>query len=885
MTIPPFVLPLFSSDATIALVGGKGYGLTRLATAGLPVPDGFVITTRAYDEFVQAHGLMQRILGAMEACGRDSAGLEAAAERIRVLFEDAEMSTELEQTICEQYAICTQRAVAVRSSATTEDLPEASFAGQQDSFLNVRGEAALLAAVKRCWASLWNARAIGYRDQLNVDPATVSMAVVVQGMVDAEASGILFTANPMSGDRTELVINAGFGLGEAVVGGEITPDSFVLGRRDLSVREEVVAAKSKMRVAVGEQGTGLAAVPEAKRQGAALDAETLARLGTLALKAEAVLDGGPQDVEWAVAQGECWLLQSRPITHLPDPLPKVSWEAPYEGARLVRRQVVENMPEPLSPLFEEVYLNDGLDLGLRAFISRMEMPFDMEDLIELPLFLTVNGYGYCRYEFKVSWKLLAVIPRLLVWYVTVLPRWLKNIVGIWQEGLDAYRAAIDRYRKKPPVEFTSAELIAGIRELAAADAIYWLHITIAVGAAKVTDGMLDRFVSSRGVRSALSGKALISAMFLRGFPSKTLESQVDLARVAELIRANPVAEHLLADAPRTVLDALAADERARPVADELRAHLETYGHQVYNLDFIEPTQGEDPTPVIVGLRGLVRDYVLAEGVLERQAAMVRERETLEATTIESLGPIRRWVFKKLLAWAQSYAPYREEALFYMGAAWPTLRGLALELGRRLTEAGVVVAPEDVFYLVSSELSEARRALSGKGDPVELAPLVKSRRALRELRKRAHPPRRVPEDVRFKVGIFDVTRFLEMWETQKLNAEDSDILSGFAVSPGRVTGTASVILSSADFADMAPDTILVCPTTTPAWTPLFSQARGLVTDIGAVLAHGSIVAREYGIPAVLGTGNATRRIVSGQRITVDGSAGTVTLLEHVGSSAE
>ncbi|MFP6834650.1 MAG: PEP-utilizing enzyme, partial [Pseudomonadales bacterium] len=244
-----------------------------------------------------------------------------------------------------------------------------------------------------------------------------------------------------------------------------------------------------------------------------------------------------------------------------------------------------------------------------------------------------------------------------------------------------------------------------------------------------------------------------------------------------------------------------------------------------------------------------------------------------AQTLESIGPLRRWLFRKFLSWAQRYGPYREQALFHVGAAWPTLRRLALELGERLAVVGTLNAPDDVFYLNSEEIIDACDARSDGRTSSELGQAARRRRDLRDARKKLHPPGTVPPGSHWKIGPFD----LSAWETQKRNAEDSNVLNGFAVSPGRVTGPATVILSPADFADMKPDTILVCPTTTPAWTPLFAQAMGLVTDIGGILAHGSIVAREYGIPAVMGTGNITQRVSTGQRISVDGDTGTVTLL--------
>ena len=306
--------------------------------------------------------------------------------------------------------------------------------------------------------------------------------------------------------------------------------------------------------------------------------------------------------------------------------------------------------------------------------------------------------------------------------------------------------------------------------------------------------------------------------------------------------------------------------------DAFARYLDRYGHQIYNLDFAVPTQADDPLPVLLSLKAMVQQP--GHDSCARQRAIVAERDTITEETARSLDPLRRKAFRILLGWAQRFGPDREQALFYMGAGWPILRRMALELGNRLVEDGSLFAADDVFYLETFEIREGILARdSGYANP-KLADLARERRELREARKRLHPPPVVPQDYKVRMGPFDMSAF----ETQRRNVPDGTTLRGFAVSPGQVSAPASVIRSPADFSRMEPGTILVCPTTTPAWTPLFSQARGLVTDVGGVLAHGSIVAREYGIPAVLGTGVATRRIKSGQRISVDGDAGTVTLVD-------
>lgn len=865
------MLSLDSAEASLERVGGKGRSLAAMSAAGLPVPDGFLVTTQAYRDFVDTHGLEPRILEIAADVDARPESLEQASARVRTLFERAPIEGDLASSIGEAYAALSGDgpAVAVRSSATAEDLPDSSFAGQQDTYLNVR-RPDLLGAVRSCWASLWTARAIGYRARMRIDHGEVAMGVVIQRMVEAGVSGILFTANPATGARNELVVNASFGLGEAIVGGEVTPDTFVLERPGLRVKETRIGAKETKIVSAGSRGTVSEPVPDAERAVASLSSDRLSDLAALCIDTEALFGGVPQDIEWAIADDGCWLLQSRPITNLlPAPLENVRWDPPVEGTKLIRRQIVENMPDPLSPLFAELYLSDGLEQSMDGFLEDLGAPIRIEDFIELPFFVTVNGFAYCRADYRLSWGMLRSLPRVLVWYVTAIPRLLKGLVPRWRdEGLPAYLATIDEWRTVDPAEAADAQLLAGIRALALADARYWFQVALVMGIAKVTDGLLNAFLTSRLVPGNLT-----SGVFLRGFPSKTLEAQRDLEAIARRIQADPaLRDRIMATPTDDLLDAVLGQPDLGAVRADLERYLETYGHTIYTLDFVQPTQGEDPLPVLLSLKALVGDG--SYDIAARQAAMARARAQQEQATPASLGPLHRWLFRKFLRWAQEFGPHREEALFYMGAAWPTLRGFALELGRRLVAAGSLRRPDDVFYLDSTALGGV---CTGGGVALtrpELGRLATRQRELRAARMRLHPPGMVPEQSRWRIGPIDMSA----WETQKRNAHDADALEGFAVSPGRVTGPASVILSPADFADMQPNSILVCPTTTPAWTALFTQATGLVTDIGGILAHGSIVAREYGIPAVMGTGNATRRIVTGQPITVDGDAGAVILRE-------
>lgn len=872
----PFSRPLAAAGATLSVVGGKGASLACLAAAGLPVPAGFHLTTEAYRRFVTANDLTAAILAAAaDASLDDPASQERAAATIQPLFQRGAMPEAIAADLRRAYAALGEPApaVAVRSSATAEDLPGLSFAGQQETLLNVRGQAALLEAVRRCWASLWTARAIGYRLWMGIDHQTVAMGVVIQTMLAPTVAGVLFTANPTTGDRAELLINASYGLGEAIVSGEVTPDSFVVDRATLTIRNSSLGQKEVAIVAAEGQGTVPREVPRDQQQQPSLSADRIRDLGELAGRVEALFNGVPQDIEWAVADGRVWLLQSRPITNLPPaPLVAVAWEPPVPGTVWIRRQVVEHMPGPLSPLFAELYLREGLEQSVDAMVRAMGMSDAYLELMERPFLTTVNGYAYMRGSLRWRWSIVPVLLRTIVVGTSIV---FRSGMAIWRDAaLPAYLATVARWQTVDPASATDEELLAGVRALAWADAAYWWAAAMVIGVAKIADGVFA------GVLALMApGRGLNSALFLRGFPSPLLVAEAEVEAIAAQIRTDEALRALVAATPPSKLGAaLAGSPAARGSRHALAEYFRRYGHQIYTLDFAEPTLGDDPLPVLLSLKSMVDRP--GPGALARQAAMARERERLVVRTERSLDPLRRFLFRRVRSWATRLAPGREEALFYVGAAWPVLRGMALELGRRLAAAGSLETADDIFYLDSAEILAAGAARLAGDDRHDLAIEARARHELREARQRLHPPPAVPPTYRYRLGPFDLSGF----ETQRRNVLEDATLRGFAVSPGRVTAPASVIHSPADFGKMVPGTILVCPTTTPAWTPLFALASGLVTDIGGILAHGSIVAREYGIPAVMGTGTGTLRIGDGQPITVDGDAGTVSLVT-VGGDAD
>jgi pyruvate,water dikinase len=927
-----YTTPINTTEDSLERIGGKGRSLAKMACAGFDVPGGFLVTADTYRRFVADNDLQSAILEKARPHLKDGyPAFDKCAEEISALILQTRISDAIVKDIKTAYAALQDDdlPVAVRSSANAEDLPDFSFAGQQETFLNVRGEDAVVEAVHKCWASLWTAQAISYRHQNGIDQSVVAMAVVVQVMVPSEVSGILFTANPATGERSELIINASFGLGEAVVGGQVTPDTFIINRDDLSIKESVLGPKEQQIVYDGEQGIRIEDVSEADRGVSSMSDEMLKELSETALKIEGLYDGLPQDIEWAFCDGKLHLLQSRPITNLPVQPIELDW-VPTLPARFVsRRQIVENMPDPLCPLFEELYLTKGLESAREKSLM----------VGGGPMFVTVNGFAYQRFDWPQIHKEMEELERdkqglkpiseeaieaaeysEITKHMEDAKKRTRDAAGRdiapFRESLrDDDRAAFDAWREnqdddidtritlpesnnptyiafnhtaqndavlkrwydltKPRLEETAEkwravdvaqasddELFAGICEMGIEEGRYWSDDSShTFGVAKSTDDQLQCFLKEN-----LPDHNFISGQFLTGIASKAMQGNADLFEIAKLIRADDELSYTVLAVPSPFLmQALRDHERAGEVIAALDHYLLEHGHQGYSLDFIEPTQIEDPSALFATLKGMVRDKSYDPKNQSKKTASIRQQKLKEIS--ELLSGLEYWQFRFRWWLALKYNFIREEVAFRFGFTWSILRPMAFELGRRLVAAGTFKQEDDIFFLLSDEIAEAIEASKqGKALP-KLAELAAERRELREARKQHHPPGTLPPEVSQIAGV-------SFKETQIKNDDGSDVMRGFPVSSGNITAKASVVLGPSEFDNMAPGSILVSPLTTPAWTQLFAHAVGLVTDVGSILAHGSIVAREYGIPAVLGVGNGTQRIKHGQMITIDGDTGTV-----------
>lgn len=857
-----YVLMLSDEKAVLANVGGKGASLARLTRAGLPVPDGFYVTTTAYQQFVEINRLQAGVLQAVEAVEAASpASLEAASRAIQELFVAASMPPEVAGAVARAYAALpgTNPAVAVRSSATAEDLPELSFAGQQETYLNIQGAAQVLEAVKHCWASLWTPRAIGYRQQHGIDQRAVSLAVVVQLLIPAEAAGILFTADPVTGLCDRELISAAWGLGEAVVGGLVTPDSLVVEKESGRILDRQTADKQVMTVRV-DGSVEQQPVPEDLRRAPTLDDSRAAELSRLGVQIES-LYGVPMDVEWALADGNFAILQARPITALPQletPLPS-EWAIPDPKSNYARGSLAEHLPNPVSPLFATL----GLRLASEA-TNKLMQSFMGKDAI-LFSFCVINGYVYLgiRMGPKEMWKFTKMT---LLQLGTVLRGSKQN----WLAARAPFAEVVRSWESRPIEGLTSTELLAGVRQLTSESVKFYTVIqsgTLPTATSSETTftQFYERLVRRDGDPKATS--------FLFGFDTIPILAEKSLFDLAGWCRGHPsMAEYVLRTPAERLTEDLSESEPPTGISptewadwqNRFQEHLRAYGSSVYDFDFANPVPVEAPQPLLEA----IKMYLAGKGndPYERQRAAAERRDQATQQVLARIGWPRRNLFQKLVKWAQETCPVREDSLADMGMAHPQIRRLLGELGRRFVSGGALVRAEDIYWLEEGEVKTLVAALD-HGEPLpDFASHIPPRKSAWRAAQKLLPPAMLPEKSRWAK--------LMPWSEQRQG--DQLVLKGFGASAGRVTAPACVLLGPEDFSKLHPGAVLVAVTTTPAWTPLFAMASAVVTDIGGPLSHSSIVAREYGIPAVLATGVATRRIQSGQMITVDGGAGSVTI---------
>lgn len=875
----PYVVWLRDSAArNPALVGGKAAHLAQLAQAELPVPNGFVVTTTAYHALVDGTDVPELIRTLDDLDPTDTSEITDAGAELRHTIQRLSIPEDIRAAIEDAYhAARPTKSFAVRSSATAEDLPETSFAGQHDTVLNVRDADSLVDAVRTCMASLFTDRAIVYRAHNGIPHDEVALAVVVQEMVEPDASGILFTADPTTGDRTVAVIDAGFGLGEAQVGGAVVSDHARIEKPTGEIQSYDVGDK---RIAVQPRrggGTDPVELPEERRTARVLTDEEVRTLASIGVDVEELL-GSPQDIEWALVDGAVVLLQSRPITTLPEQeeLPPTEWTVPDSTLAYARVGPAELLPNPLSPLFkslgEPILTTSSVEMA-REFLGSAVFSAETYGVT------TINGYAYYYISLDPS-VLLRIVCRGLL----ALPKVLGDVDSL-QPGTDRppYSKLVETWDSKDVEALQAGELLSGIETMVHAAVEYYNGSRFTLQRVRQNEGLFT-FYYNRFVKRPEDPP---SQTFLRGFDSEPIEAEKALYDLATWCRAHPVlADVLHATSGRDVVQLLnrettpdgAPSDEWTEWQQRFKTYLDEHGHTIYDLDLRTPVPATDPSLPFDTLTAYLEGD--APDPYERQRRLVEEREQATEEILSRLGFVRRRLFRRLVGQAQAVAPLRENMLAEVGRGWPVAQRLAAELGRRLVDAGAIEQADDVYWLESAELGEMVRELDGGEAALDdVTEMIRERKVAWTARKRLNPPLLLPEQIHIMGFDFDTERWM-----QRSGEASESVITGAGTSPGRVTGRACVILGPEDFEKLRTGDVLVARITAPAWTPLFTKAAAIVTDIGGPLSHGSIIAREYAIPAVLGTSVATERIRDGQQLTVDGTGGTVTILSTAPSES-
>jgi rifampicin phosphotransferase len=833
-TLTDYLIPLDDpACADPALAGTKAATLASLVAAGFPVPEGIVLTTEAF------HPL----------AGEPEAG-EVTSRRAR-------LPEWVERAIIQAADRFGNAPLAVRSSGVAEDLDDASFAGQYDSVLGVRGAEELVEAVERCWASASSGFLLRYREQVGKDGSAAPMAVLIQRLVDAETAGVAFTADPVSGDRSTTVIEAVRGLSNRALAGEVTPE----------------------RWSVAGDGT-------AQRQGGVsgvLEPTKVQKIARLARQIGAHL-GRPQDVEWAVAEGQVWVVQARPITSLaqrtaaapvPVDVPAGFWE-----------REISHFPRPLSPFHRSFLLGLQNDALHRTFE-------EMGGLLETLEYREIGGWVYSRLV-PLGGKDLPPPPAWVLGLMARLMPAMRRRVRAAQTAIESDKPItyIRRWSEKWRQELaTEAARLRDVDRPALSDEALDRHLgETAAFAARA----LDIHFLLHGAIMQPTFELAVACQELLGWEENRLwdllsgassTSTLPVRRLEELAsRAHAKPElRLLVDRPSP--DTLARVEELDPeFASALAAYRLEFGSRAMRQEVAEPTLRERPELLL----RLISDQIAAAFNSEEVAGETRRRRTAaleEADRIlASRSDAERRRFQDALARAQEAYPVREDNERYTVSAPIALaRFAALEVGRRLSQRVQIERADDVFFL---EAPEARASLRDGQDRRVLVRRRKAERAWAEThtgpptygREPAPPPslRALPEAAR------RMNEALLWYADATIASEKSGLaqdpaagrLLGIAASSGRYTGTVRVIMGEGEFDKLERGDVVVCPVTSPAWSVVFPSIGALVTDSGGILSHPAIIAREFMIPAVVATGNATSLLRDGQQVTVDGTAGVV-----------
>ena len=860
-----YVMGFEEIDKTrVSVVGGKGAHLGELSRVeGVSVPAGFCVTTDAFRRIMaegpsiddQLDRLSRLAPDDREAIGTLSAEIRRTLEGIAIPDDLAAGITRARARLGEQAAY------AVRSSATAEDLPTASFAGQHDTYLNVVGPAAILQHVSRCWASLFTERAVTYRLQNGFDHRKVHMAVVVQQMVFPQTAGVLFTADPITSNRKVTSVEASFGLGEALVSGLVNPDTFKV--RDGEAVSKAAATKQRAIFASPGGGTQERAIEPAQEEQPALTDAQVVRLAHLGRRIEAHF-GCPQDIEWCLVDDEFQVVQSRPITTL-FPIPEAGDRENHVYISVGHGQMMTDAMKPLGLSLWQLTSPAPMRVaGGRLFVDvtqRLASPASRAALLELfgksdPLTGDALQTVVERDDFI---PLLpdegpgapeAGVPPVPI---EPDPAIATELIGRNQESIAALKRDIAAKSGSALFDFILAD-IQELRRVLFNPLSHQVFMT-AIDASQWLNEHLQGWLGEKNAIDTLT----------QSVPNNvTSEMGLALMHVADVIRPHPdvvaFLQHVEDDGFVDELTKLAGGREAR---DAIRAFLDGYGMRcVGEIDITRPRWSERPTTLVPIILGNVKNFELGAGERRfeqgRREAEKREQELLMRLRLLPDGERKAEEAKRMIDRVRTFMGYREYPKYGMVSRYFVYKQAMMDEAERLVQAHVLDEKDDIFYLTFQELHDVVRT-SQVDDQ-----LIRQRQDAFRSYQALTPPRVLTSDGEVIAGAY------------RRDDSPAGALVGLPVSAGTIEGRARVVLDMAE-ADLEAGDILVTAYTDPSWTPLFVAIAGLVTEVGGLMTHGAVIAREYGLPAVVGVEHATRLIRDGQRIRVHGTDGYVEIL--------
>ncbi|KPC71021.1 phosphoenolpyruvate synthase [Thermoactinomyces vulgaris] len=868
-----YVVSLQEIDHTQLLrVGGKGLNLGELSKMdGIHVPEGFCVTTEAYHQALKHNEAFRALvhqLTKLNTDDRDQIG--ELCKKIRKVIMEVEIPSDVVKDVDHVLTqLGDEHAYAVRSSATAEDLPHASFAGQQDTYLNIIGKDAILQHIRKCWSSLFTDRAVIYRMQNGFDHSHVHLSVIIQRMVFPQASGVLFTADPIHSNRKVVSIDASFGLGEAVVSGLVTADCYKV--QEENIVDKMIATKKWAIYGRKEGGTETQLIDPDQQKSQTLTDQQILQLARIGRQIETYF-GCPQDIEWCLVDDTFYIVQSRPITTL-YPIPEADDQENRVYISVGHQQMMTDPMKPLGlSLFQLTSFQPMKKAGGRLFVdvthllaspdSRAMLLNAIEQsdpLIKDALITIVEREGFIKARPKgegvqriskinegMSWEFLeknlhkdpTIVRDLIKQSEASLAELKQNIQT--KSGLDLFDFILEDCQrlKKMLSDSQSLDVI-----MVAMNASFWIN---------------------KKMQEWLGEKNAADTLTLSVPNNITSEMGLALLDVADVIRPYPEVVHYLQHTQdENFLDELTKFDGGQEAKEAILAYLDKYGMRCTGeIDITKPRWSEKPTALIPMILSNIKNFEPNASARKfeqgRQEALNKERELLERLKQLPDGEHKAKQTKQVIRLIRDFIGYREYPKYSMINRIFVYKQALMKEAEQLVQANVIREKEDIFYLTFEELREV--VATNKLDDQ----IINKRKEEHKRFEKLTPPRVITSDGEIIAGKY-----------QRENLPPHAIV-GLPVSSGVVEGRARVILKMEE-ADLEDGDILITAYTDPSWTPLFVNIKGLVTEVGGLMTHGAVIAREYGLPAVVGVENATKRIKDGQRIRVHGTEGYIEIL--------